>query len=204
MRRRPVRSRPRRSRRVRPDLVLTGAAVLAILLLGGLAHWMEPPLVALGEAQEGARVKVEARVLSVRATERGQLLTLSDGAHSMPAFAPRVPVVARGDEVVATGIVSRVDDGLALSADALRVTRATASVERLPAELAAQPAGFEGARVVVRGEVRDGMVVGGGARVALRGEDAPRDGAVIVTGTFAYRELDASYVVWVESWTRPS
>lgn len=193
----------RRSRRVRPDLVLALASFAAILLLAGLARWMEPPVVALADAQEGARVTVEARVLSVRSTERAQLLVVSDGEHRMPAFAPRSPAVARGDEVRATGVVSRMDDGLALSAESLVVTRPTASVERLPAELAHEPRAFEGARVVVRGEARDGMLVGGGARVALRGEALPREGAAVVTGTFAYRELDASYVVWVESWTRP-
>lgn len=193
----------RRGRRVSTDLVLVVLALAAVALLATLAHALEPPRVTLGGAagREGARVEVEARVLDVRETNRARWLELTDGAHRLEAFAPPAPHVERGDTVRAQGVVSRGERAMVLSIDALEVVLATARVVRSPAELAATPWAFDGARVVVEGEVRAGMLVGDGARVGLRGDDVPGAGAVVVSGDFRYREADASFVVWVESWT---
>lgn len=188
-------------RRVHPDVALTVVAVLAILFLFNLSELLTPPRVTFAEAEEGARVEVRARVLDLYDGTRARRLTLSDGANRMPAFAPHEPPLERGDLVRAIGIVSRDERGLLLSLEEVEVVTATARVTRQPAELAAKPEEFDGARVVVEGEVRAGAIVGGGARVKLAGDGAPEEGAVIVTGAFRYHEADASYVVWVESWT---
>ncbi|HUR67709.1 MAG TPA: hypothetical protein VM370_00555 [Candidatus Thermoplasmatota archaeon] len=187
-------------RRPHPDLVLALAAILAVCLLLGLAHLLDPPLVPFADVKEGSRVAVEARVLELR----GRYGVLSDGAHRMPAFLPlRAPPVERGDMVRGEGIVSRGDTGLLLSLDTLVVTQPTAALVRSPADLAAAPDEFEGARVVVAGYVQRDALVGGGARV-LMGGDAPSDGYVLVTAVFRYHEPDASFRLWVESWTPSS
>lgn len=186
-------------RRPHPDLVLSLAALAAVLFLLALGALLEPPLTPLGDAQEGRRIAVEARIVQAGGS---RLVTLSDGHHHLRAFLPHnADAPARGDRVRGEGVVSRLDDGLVLSLDALVVTSPVASVLRSPADLAAQPAEFDGARVVVAGYVRADALVGGGARVAMRGDDAPREGDLLVTGTFRYHESDASYVLWVESWT---
>lgn len=186
-----------------PDLALALAALTAVALLTGLAHALAPPRVTLEQAaaREGARVEVEARVLDVADAARVRRLVLTDGAHRMPAFAPRAPPLGPGDIVRAAGIVARGDDGLLLSLDTVELLTPAARDVRSPAEIAAHPAAFDGARVVLAGTVQRGALAGEGARIALRGDDAPRAGDVIVTGTFRYHENDASYVVWVESWT---
>lgn len=184
-------------RRPHPDVLLSLLALGAVGALTLLAHALEPPLVRLGDVQEGARVAVDARILDAR----GRWTMLSDATHRIGAFLPRGALVERGDMVRAEGVVGRNDDGLVLSLDEIVVTLPTARVVREPAELAAAPSEFDGARVVVAGEMRAPYLVGGGARVRLAGEEAPTEGAVVVTGTFRYREADASYVVWVASWT---
>lgn len=191
-------------RRAHPDVVLSSIAIGAVLLLFGLAEVVAPARVTFAEAREGARVEVQARVLDLHEGPRTRFLTLSDGAHRMPAFAPPDPPLERGDLVRAVGLVSRDERGLILSLESVEVTVATARLTRQPSELAARPAEFDGARVVVEGEAVKGAIVGGGARIRLAGEGAPREGYVIVTGAFRYHEADASYVVWVESWTAPS
>lgn len=185
------------------DALLAALAIGGILLLTILSHALEPPRVSLREAteREGARVAVEARVLDIREGDRARWVELSDGAHRLGGFAPLAPAVESGDVVRAEGVVSRDERQFVLSIDSWEVLVPAARIVREPAELATDPWSFEGARVVVAGEARAGMLVGGGARVGLRGEDVPREGAVVVTGTFAYREADASFVVWVESWT---
>lgn len=193
----------RRRSALSTDALLATLALAGVLLLTILAHALAPPGVSLLEAtqREGQRVSVEARVLDLRDGERARWMELTDGAHRLGAFAPLSPAVERGDVVRAEGVVARDGRDYVLSIDALAVLVPAERVVRTPAELAASPWAFDGARVVVAGEARAGMLVGDGARVGLRGEDAPREGAVVVTGTFAYREADASYVVWVESWT---
>lgn len=185
------------------DALLAALAIGGILLLTALAHALEPPRVSLLEAtqREGQRVAVEARVLDLRQGDRARWVELTDGAHRLGAFAPLAPALERGDVVRAEGVVARDGRDYLLSIDALAVLVPSERVVRSPAELAASPWAFDGARVVVVGEARAGALVGEGARVGLRGDDAPREGAVVVTGTFAYREADASFVVWVESWT---
>lgn len=188
-------------RRPHPDVTLTLLALAAVALLFGLGQLLTPPRVAFADAQEGARVEVEARVLDIDDGRRARRLTLTDGAHRMPAFAPLEPPLTRGDVVRAVGLVAREESGLVLSLDEVEVVVATARVIRQPGELAQRPDEFDGARVVVEGDVRSGALVGGGARVRLAGDALPKEGAVVVAGTFRYHERDASYVVWVESWT---
>jgi len=184
-------------RRPHPDLLLSLLALGAVGALTLLAHALEPPLVALADVKEGSRVAVEARILDLR----GRWTMLSDGAHRLPAFLPREASAERGDLVRGAGVVARNDDGLVLSLDEMEVTLPTARVIREPAELAAAPHEFDRARVVVEGDVRAPYLVGGGARVRLAGDGAPIEGAVIVTGVFRYHEVDATYVIGVESWT---
>lgn len=159
----------------------------------------------LGEVpdHEGRRVAVEARVLEVR----GAFLVLSDGAHRLSAFAPRDHVPARGDLVRAEGLVTRLADGPGLSLDALVVVEPAATRALSPSDLSERPEAFDGARVLLRGEIRDGALVGGGARVRLRGEpvpDAHRASAAdwLAQGVFHYRPEETAYVLRVESWTR--
>lgn len=190
--------------RAHPDVVLTLVALGAVLSLSGLAQVLAPPRVTFAQADEGARVEVEARVLDLDDGPRARRLVLSDGTNRMPAFAPREPDLERGDVVRAIGIVSRDQNGLLLSVEELEVVLATARLTRQPAELTVRPTELDGARVVVEGEVVKDAIVGGGARIGLAGDAAPTDGYVIVTGTFRYRETDARYVIWVESWTSPS
>jgi hypothetical protein len=185
-------------RRPSPDLLLALLACAAVLALLGLAQLLEPPLTPLADAKEGARIAVDARIVETRG---GRWAMLSDGHARLGAFLPRGALIEAGDMVRAEGVVGRVDDGLALSIDALEVTLANARTLRSPADLAAAPREFDGARVSVAGHVREGMLVGGGARVAMRGDEAPTEGDLIVTGTFRYHETDASYVIWVEAWT---
>lgn len=184
-------------RRPHPDLLLSLAAVTAVAILMGLGHLLEPPLTRLADAQEGNRIAVEARVVDAR----GRWAMLSDGHERLGAFVPTHVSIAKGDIVRGEGVVSRANDGLVLSLDKLRVVVPVASVIRSPADLANAPLEFDGGLVVVAGYVREGMLVGGGARVALRGEGAPKEGDLLVTGTFRYHATDATYVIWVASWT---
>lgn len=191
-------------RRPHPDVALALTALLAVGALHVLADALTPPRVTFAEAKEGARVEVLARVLDFFEGTRARRLTLSDGAHRMPAFAPHEPSIERGDVVRGVGIVSRDESGLLLSLEEVEVVHATARLVRQPADLAARPAEFDGARVIVEGEARAGFLAGGGARVKLLGDDIPKEGYVVVTGAFRYHETDASFGVWVESWTWPS
>lgn len=163
---------------------------------------------SLAEAaeREGERVGVEARVLQAH----GRRLVLGDGHHRLGAWAPTgTEPPARGDLVRAEGIVTRLDDGPGLSLDALRVVEPAASRPLTPAELGAGPEAYDGARVLVRGEVRGDALVAEGGRVRLRGEPPPARGAEgegdwLARGVFHYRPEEAAYVLRVESWTRPS
>lgn len=193
-----------RARRLHPDAAVALLALAGVSALLLLAHALEPPRVALAEVpdREGARVQVEARVLQVE----GRRLVLADATHRIGAFAPaHGPAPARGDLVRAEGIVARLDDGPGLSLDALVVVEPAAARPLLPSDLAARPESHDGARVLVLGEVRGDALVGGDARVRLRGEPPPsQEGDWLARGTFHYREEEAAYVLRVESWTRPS
>lgn len=187
-------------RRLHPDHAVALLSLLGVLLLLAWSRAAEPPLVTLGEApaREGARVAVEARVVEVR----GPLLTLADEGHRIRAFAPPGPPPARGDLGRGEGLVTRLDDGPGRSLDALGVLERAASRALQPSELAARPHAYDGARVLVAGEVRDDALVGGGARVRLRGEPAPSDeGEWLAEGVFHYRMEEAAFVLRVETWT---
>ena len=190
--------------RLHPDaavLLLALAGVSALLLL---AHLSEPPRVPLSEvpAREGERVQVEARVLRVQ----GRHLLLADATHRLGAFAPpHGDLPARGDLVRAEGVATRLEDGPGLSLDRLVVVEPAASRPLLPSDLSADPRAHDGARVLVLGEVRGDALVGGGARVRLRGEPPPeKAGDWLAEGVFHWRAEETAYVLRVESWTRPS
>ena len=188
------------------DALLAALALGSVLALTLLAHVLEPPLVSLAEAakREGARVAVEARVLDARPGPRARWMELSDGAHRLGAFGPLVPEVGRGDTISGAGVVSRDGRSFLLSLDELSVVQRADVAVRRPDDLAASPSAFDGARVVVRGEVRGGALVGDAARIAMRGDDVPTAGFAVVTGSFRYHEPSAAYVLWVETWSPPS
>ena len=190
--------------RLPPDASIALLALAGVCALLLLAHLSEPPRVALSEvpAREGERVQVEARVLQVR----GRHLLLADATHRLGAFAPvgQEPP-ARGDLVRAEGVATRLDDGPGLSLDALLVVEPAASRPLLPSDLSTRPEAHDGARVLLVGEVRGDALVGGGARVRLRGEPVPqKDGDWLAEGVFHYRAEETAYVLRVETWTRPS
>lgn len=191
---------------MRTDATLTGLALVGIAALAAFAAWSEPDVVPFVEAasHEGARVAIEGRILALHEGARARHLTLSDGSARMSAFAPLSPALSLGDVVRLIGVVSRLDDGIGLSAERVELVQTTASILLTPADLAARPLAYEGARVTVVGDVRDGGIAGGGARVAIAGEPAPHEGRWIATGTLRYAEPSARYVLRVETWTRPS
>lgn len=193
--------------RLPTDAALSLLALGGVLALLALARWSEPPQVALSDvpAREGARVAVEARVLEAAAGRRAAFLVLADDAHRLPAFAPLDPPLAPGDRVRAVGIATRLDDGApGLSLERVEVVERAATRVLSPADLAARPHAYEGARVLVRGEARDGALAGGGARVLLAGDPPPeREGAWLAAGTFRYAEGRTAYVLRVDAWTRP-
>lgn len=191
--------------RFHPDAAVALCALAGVVALHGLALALDPPSVSLGEVpgREGSRVAVEARVVELWRGERATRLVLADAQHRLPAFAPPDAAVSRGDVVRAVGIASRLDEGPGLSLESVTVVRRAESVVLVPHDLAAAPAAYDGARVVVLGEARGGDLVGEGARVRVSGEPPPGAGAWLASGTFAYREREAAYVLRVESWTRP-
>jgi hypothetical protein len=191
---------------VRRLLSIDASVLLACLAGVGalhlLAHVLAPPLVALADlpAHEGGRVAVEARVLQVHrrsfvlAQEGTRALALGD-AGAQP-----------GDVVRAVGLASRLSDGVGLSTERVEVLVHAGERPLDPAALAAQPRDYEGARVLLRGEAREGALVGGGARVKLDGEPPPPDarGLWLVAGTFHYRTNDASFALRADAWSRSS
>lgn len=192
---------------MRTDLALAAAALLGVGALHALAAWTEPDLVTLREAasREGARVAIEGRVLRAVDGARARFLTLADDEARMDAFAPLSPPLSAGDTVRLVGIVTRLESGLGLSADELEVVAPYAARLLSPADLARRPEAYEGARVAVVGDLREGALAGDGARIDARGEEPPaRTGRFVATGAFRYHESDARYVLWVETWTRPS
>lgn len=159
-------------------------------------------------AHEGARVLVEARVLEVAHGARGRFLVLADATHRLSALAGPGDGPAPGDVVRAVGIVQRVDRAWGLSVERLEVVERAAERPVSPADLAREPDAFVGARVLVRGELRDGALVGEGARLRVVGEEPPADadadmgGAWLAAGTLEYRAREAAYALRVDAWTR--
>jgi hypothetical protein len=189
--------------RPHPDVAVTATALVGVAALHVASLLLAPPVVSLADApfRAGARIAVEALVLDVAHGPRGRSLTLAQEGQRLLALAPPGDGPARGDLVRAVGV----SDGDKLSADELTVLAPAATRAIDPADLARAPRDFEGARVLVRGEVRNAALAGGGARVALAGEPPPDPGGVwLATGTFRYHAADASYQLAVESWTRPS
>ncbi|GEM_PF-4202013 len=194
-------------RRLHPDLAVVLVALLAVALLAALSLLLSPARVAVRDAplHEGSRVLVEGRVLQASGTDRGRHLVVADDTARIGVVAGPGPVPAPGDRVRVTGLVSRLDDGPGLSAESLDVVEAAAPRPLDPATLARAPALYEGARVLVRGEPREGDLVGGGARVRLAGLAPPSaPGAWLAAGAFRYDEAHAAYVLKVDAWSRPS
>lgn len=182
------------------------AGVTLLHVVGALAH---PPLVPVEDVpdHEGARVAVEALVLDVRHGARGRYVVLADASARVPALAGPGDGPAPGDLVRAVGVVTRLDDGPGLSAESIDVLVPAASRPLSPADVARDPQRHEGARVLVHGVVRDGMLVGGGARLQLAGEPFPTharegDEAWSAAGTLRYHARTAAYVLAVDAWTR--
>lgn len=199
--------RRRRLPCLHPDVALLLATLSAVAALHGVKALAEPPLVAALDApeHEGARVAVEARVLDLRHGARGRWMMLADDTARLPVLAPPGDGPARGDTVRAVGVVTRGDDGApALSLERLEVLQPAATRPLTPAEVARAPHLHEGARMLVRGEWRDGQLAADGARLTLAGDAPPeRDtGPWLAAGTFYYRERSASYVLAVDTWTR--
>lgn len=178
------------------------AALAGIAVLWTMGALLEPPRIALGEApaHEGARVSVEGRVLDAH----GARLVIADARHRVLAFAP-AGAAAAGDVVRGAGVVQRVDGAWAIDLDRIDVIERAASRAVSPADLAREPGSFVGARVLVRGEAREDVLVGGGARLRVLGEPAPELGVWwLADGVFEYRAGDAAYALRVSVWNRPS
>lgn len=190
----------------RLDALLLAASLGSIGVLATLAEALEPPLVPIRnlDAHEGERVRVDARVLLIRHGERGRFLSLADETHRIDALAGPADGPRAGDVVRAVGIVAREPGGFVLSVQALDVVEAAGERPLSPAEIAARPEAFLGARVAVLAEARDGALVADGVRLRADGRDAPGAGWWLASGVVRYREKDASYAVAVDAWTRPS
>lgn len=187
-----------------PDAAIIVAAVVGVGALHLLALWLTPPLVDLAEvpAREGARVAVEARVLRVVHGDNGRALTLAQDGTRVTALAGPGDGPARGDVVRAVGVATRLSDGVGLSLERVDVVLAAGARPLLPSDLARSPEDHDGARVAVRGELRDDALVGGGARVRVTGEAPPaKSGVFVAAGDFLYRATDASFVLRVATWT---
>lgn len=190
-----------------PDAAVVLVALVGVAALSIAADALEPPTISAGEAphHEGARVALVARVLEAHHGERGRFLVLADPHHRLTALAGPGDGPAVGDLVRVVGIVQRMERAWGLSLDRVETLEMAASRALSPGELARAPHAWEGARVLARGELRDGMLVGGDARVRVTGEPPPReDGAWLAAGTFHYREREAAFVLRVDTWTPAS
>lgn len=176
-----------------------------MLLLVALSLWTAPTTLAARDApaHEGDRITLEARVLAASGSARGRHLVVADDTARLPVVAQPGALPQPGDRVRIVGLVARLDEGIGLSAERIEVLEGATTVD--PSTLARTPALYEGARVLVRGEAREGALVGGGARVALTGEPVPAaGGAWLASGTFYYNTDHAAYALKVETWSRPS
>lgn len=186
----------------RTDAAVLALALLGVLLLSGLARWTEPDLVALADAgaHEGARVAVEGRVLRFAPGARAAFVTLAHDGARLDGFAPPDAPLARGDVVRAVGVVARGDRTMVLSIERAIVVEPAASRAVEVAALATRPADYDGARVLVHGEARQGALAGDDLRVAVRGAPAPSSGWWLAEGDFGYHDKSAAYVLDVVSW----
>ncbi len=190
--------------RLRTDAALLFASLVAILLLALLRVVLAPPLLPVEDVaeHEGERVSVLARVLDARHGARGRFLMLADETARVPALAGRGDGPFAGDFVRVVGVVTRFDDGPGISVESIEVVENAASRPLAPSEIARAPESFEGARVLLVGELRDGALVGGGARIAVAGHDAPaRDGWWLAAGVVRYHESRVAYSLVVDTWT---
>lgn len=191
-----------RRRRLHPDLAVVLLALVGVAALHVAANLTAPPLVALAEvpARAGARVAVEARVLDVTHGQRGRAITLAQDGARLLALAAEAAGPARGDVVRIVGV----SDGVQLSGEEVTVLTPSATRPLDPSDVTRSPADYDGARILVRGTLQQGMLSGSGARISLAGDPAPASGTWLATGTFRYHANDASYKLTVDTWTRAS
>lgn len=195
-------------RRPHPDVVVVLLAILGVAGLTLASRLTAPAPSALADAlaEEGARVIVEARVLMATHTLHGRAIVLAwNGTRTTALAAPGVGP-ERGDIVRVTGVVSRLTEGIGISAQGVDVLVPAATRPLDPSEVARTPADFDGARVLIRGVLdSNGLLAGGGARLHLAGTPAPgeKGGAWLVAGTFRYHTTHAEFVLEADSWTRP-
>jgi hypothetical protein len=197
----------RRRRSLHPDLVVVLVAILGVSALALAERLRAPAPMRLADAlgEDGARVAVDARVLAVTHTARGRAIVLAQDGTRATALASKGAGPERGDLVRVLATVQPLADGPGLSVQRVDVLVPAATRPLSPADLARAPADFDGARVLVRGEVgRDGTLSGDGARVALGGVPAPGGGPWLVAGVFRYHDVHLDYVLEAEAWTRPS
>ncbi|HUR24583.1 MAG TPA: OB-fold nucleic acid binding domain-containing protein [Candidatus Thermoplasmatota archaeon] len=172
----------------------------AILLVGGLAWSLgssPPPVASLADAAlwEGQSVTLEGWVSDVRPAADGTRFTLVDGAHSVAvriaaAGADAIadgPALSTGDRVQASGRLSRWQGQLRLDAEDARDVKTVASASASAgattlAEVAADPAAWQGRPVVVRGHVEKGRLADGAHSVAVGGGAWPAEGVVQARG----------------------
>lgn len=192
-----------RRRRLKPDVLVVAAAVLGVAALHVAAAWTSPPLVPLADApsHEGERVAVEARILDARHGERGTFLLLAADGRRLDALGGPLLAGEPGDEVRLTGIPMRTERGWVLSVDGVTLLAPAASRALTPGDLARAPLDHAGARVAVRGDAKEGILEGDGARLRVTGAPPPRSGWLVATGTFDYDASRAAYALRVESWT---
>ena len=198
------------SRRFSTDLTLAVLALIGVAALHLAALVSAPPLISLADAaaHEGDRIQVEARVLDVLPTRGGAAarLTLVADGWRLTAWGDRAAAGRdAGDHVRAAGVLSRDDAGAwALDIEQLEVVAAAATRAHTSDDVARDPAGYDGARLLVVGEVRGHDLVGIDARLPWRGP-APPDptGVWAATGTFRYDARHFSYQFNVEAWHAP-
>jgi len=190
-------------RRLHPDLVVVLLAIAGVAALHVASALTTPPLVTLAEApaRSGARVAVEARVLDVTHGARGRAITLAQDGTRLLALAAEAPGPQRGDVVRAVGV----SDGEKLSIDRITIVLQAGARALDPSDLARSPQDHDGTRVLVRGDVRDGTLSGGGSRIDITGLPPPTPtGVWLAAGVFRYHSNDASYKLTVDTWTPAS
>ncbi|MEA3198890.1 MAG: hypothetical protein QOE90_318 [Thermoplasmata archaeon] len=190
-----------------PDLAVVLAASVAVVVLLAVSLGTAPAAIAAKDAplHDGQRVRLDARVLAASGSARGLRLVVADDTARLTVLGQAgLAQPQPGDRVRLVGLVAQLSDGLGLSAETITVTQRAATQPIDPAQVARQPQLYEGARVLLRGEARDGALAGGGARMLLSGLAPPAPGSWLAAGTVFYDTAHAAYELRVDAWSRPS